>query len=136
LNPRSPASDAGGLHDVLRPAVQAWPSRPVIAATQVKPELGGDDHLFAKGSEGVAHELFVDVRSLYFGGVEEGDAAFDGRSEQSGHLLLVFRRAIGEAHTHAAEAEGGDFRAAFPEFTFLQCWTPSSCRPRACRLRR
>ena len=39
-----------GLLDVLRPAIQARRSRPIIAATQIEPELGGDHH-FARGTE-------------------------------------------------------------------------------------
>jgi hypothetical protein len=75
----------GGLLDVLRPAVQARQTlhpAGVELRIEVEPELGGDDHLLAKGGEGFAYELFVRERTLDFGGVEECDAAFDGRPKQ------------------------------------------------------
>jgi hypothetical protein len=45
--------------------------------TELEPELCGDDHSTAKGSERVAHQFFVRERAVHFGGVEECDAAFD-----------------------------------------------------------
>ena len=110
LEPLERALD--GLLDVLRPAVQARRTGPRIAATEVEPELGGDHHLLAEGSEGFAHEFFVGERAVDLGGVEECDAAFHGGPEKSGHLLLVFGRAVGKAHSHAAEPEGRDFQIA------------------------
>ena len=47
-----------------------------------EPKLGGDDHLFTEWREGFAHEFFVRERTVDFSGVEEGDAAFDGRPNQ------------------------------------------------------
>jgi hypothetical protein len=47
-----------------------------------EPELGGDDDLAAEGFEGFADEFFVDERPVDLGGVEEGDAAFDGGADQ------------------------------------------------------
>jgi hypothetical protein len=37
-----------------------------------KPELGGDDHVFAEGRECFADDLFIDVRAVDLGSVEEG----------------------------------------------------------------
>ena len=117
LEPLERALD--GLLDVLRPAIQARRTRPRIAATQVEPELGGDHHLLAEGSEGFAHKLFVHERAVNLGGVEERDAAFHGGTEQRGHLLLVFGRAVRKAHSHAAQAEGRDFQVALSELLFI-----------------
>src|SRR5713101_7707244 len=57
------------LLDVLRPAVQAA----LLAAVTIESELGGDDHLLAKRSEGLAHEFLVRERAIDLGGVEESD---------------------------------------------------------------
>ena len=58
-------------------------------------------------------------RAIDLGGVEERDALFDRRPDQGNHLLLVTRRAVTEAHAHAAQPDGRDFQIAFPKFTFL-----------------
>jgi len=91
---------------------------------EVEPELGGDYHLIAERSEGFPHELFVDVRFVNLGGVEERDAAFHGCAEKRCHLLLVFRRAVGKAHPHAAKSKGGHFQIALSKFSLLHCGTP------------
>jgi hypothetical protein len=41
--------------------------------------------------------------------------------EKIGHLLLVFGRAVGKAHAHAAEPDGRNFQIAFPQFALLGC---------------
>ena len=66
-------------------------------------ELGGDHHLVAERSESFAHEFFVRERTVHFGGIEEGDAAFDGRTNQRDPFLLVDRGTVAKAHSHAAE---------------------------------
>ena len=115
-----------GLLDVLRPAVQArrtlHPARIGVGA-KVEPEFGGDHHPVAEGSEGFAHEFFVQERAVDLGGVEECDAAFHGCPDQSGHLLLVFGRAVRKAHSHAAEPEGRNFQAALSKFALLHCFS-------------
>ena len=99
------------------------PRLAAIVALEFEPELGGDHHLLAERSEGFAHEFFVRVRAVDLGGVEERDAAFDGRPEQRDHLLLVLGRTVAEAHAHAAQAEGRDFQVAFSEFALLHCFS-------------
>ena len=58
----------------------------VVIATKfgikLEPELGGYHDLPAEGSEGFAHEFFVCERAVGFSGIEECDAAFDGRANQ------------------------------------------------------
>ena len=44
---------------------------------------------------------------------------FDGFPKQRDHLLLVFRRAIGKAHSHAAKPESRNLQAALSEFALL-----------------
>ena len=98
-----------GLLDVIGPAVQAWrafhPAGIGIRA-EIEAEFGGDHDLLAEGREGFADQLFVSERAVDFGGIEEGNASFDGGVEKGGHFLLIFGRAIGKAHSHAAESEG------------------------------
>jgi hypothetical protein len=80
----------------------------LLGGVAVEAELGGDDDLVADGREGFADEELVGEGAVDFGGVEEGDAAVDGLVEEVDHGGLVFGGSVGEAHAHAAEAEGGD----------------------------
>jgi hypothetical protein len=109
-----------GLAKVLRTAVHA--RRPLHAArvqagTEVEPEFGGDHDLRPDGRQGGADELLVDERPVDLGGVEEGNAVVDGGTQQRGHLPRVLRRAVGEAHAHAAEADRRNFEVARAERT-------------------
>src|SRR2546427_53315 len=70
-----------------------------------------------------AHEFFVDVRAIRLCRIEEGDAAFHGRAQESSHLLLVLGRAVRKAHAHAAQPEGGNFQVAISKFAFLHCFS-------------
>ena len=120
LEPLERAFD--GLLDVLRPAIQSRRSlhpAGIEMGIQVESELGGDRHPPAEGSQRLAQKLFVQERPVDLGGVEEGDAALDGGMEQRGHRLLVLGRAVGETHSHAAEAEGRDFQVALAESASL-----------------
>ena len=105
-----------GLLDVLGSTVQA---ARLAVGVELEPELGGDDHLLADGSESFAHELLVCERAVDLRGVEERDAALDGRAQQRDHLLPVCRRAVAEAHRHAAEPDGRDFQVVVSEPSLL-----------------
>src|SRR5260370_37732900 len=104
-----------------------------------EPELRCDRHLLPEGSKGFAHQFFVCVRAIYLCRIEERDAALHSGVEKRGHLLLVFRRAVRKAHSHAAEPDGGHFQIAFPEFALLHCFSfelsPVAFVPRARTLR-
>ena len=106
------------LLDVLRPAVEGRPSRTALRIGS-EPELRRDDDASLEGFECLAHELFVRERPIDLGGVEERDAAFDGRPDQGNHLPLVGSRTEAEAHAHAAEPEGRDLEVAAPQFSLL-----------------
>ena len=123
------------LLDVLRPAVQARLPRPLVVSAEVEPELGGDDHLPAEGGEGLAHQLLVRERAVDLGGVEERDAAFDGRPEQRSHLLSTVRQgARTEALSHVScywvchidghhqDTEVGTMPYQWPEDTDFADW--------------
>ncbi len=100
-----------GLSDMVRLAVEADKLRTAIRI-QLEPELRGDDHLAAERLESLAHQIFVRARAIHLGRVEERDAAFDRRPNERDHLLPVLGRSVGEAHAHAAEAEGRNFQIA------------------------
>src|SRR5437667_4362882 len=83
------------------------------------PELRGDHHLCAHRRQGLAHELFVGVRTVDFGGIEECDAAFDGRADERNHRLLVRWDTVALAHPHAAEPQRRHFQTPLSQFAFL-----------------
>jgi hypothetical protein len=116
LEPLERALD--GLFDVLRPAVEP-PLLPL--RVELEAELGRDHNLFAHWRKSFANEFFVRERSVDLGRVEEADAALDGRADERNHLLLVTRWAVGEAHAHAAEADGRDFQVAVSKRSLLHC---------------
>src|SRR4029077_19482814 len=91
----------------------------VKPALNVETELGGDDHPVAQRRQRLADEFFVGEWAVDFGGIEEGDAALHGRAQHGNHLLLVSGGAVREAHSHAAQAEGGDFQVAVSQFSLL-----------------
>ncbi len=72
--------------DVLRSTVEPEERRPA-PGFDAEAELGGDDHLLPDRTEGLADELLVDVRTVDLGGVEEGDAAVDGRAHERDEVV-------------------------------------------------
>ena len=78
----------GDLLDVFGLAVEAAAALPV--GLDIKTELGGDHDPVAERRESFADEFFVDEWAIDFGGVEEGDATFDGgRSREIISFLSV-----------------------------------------------
>ena len=111
--------------DVLRPAVEAA----LLAGLriEIEAELGGDHHLSAERRQRFAHELLVGEWAVDFGGVEEGDAALDGRADQRDSCLLFDRRTVAKAQPHAAEADGRDFQLLFPSLRFCMSFSSQNC---------
>ena len=71
-----------GASDVLGPAVEP----PALAvALESKPNLVAITHPVADGRERLADQLLVGERTVDLGGVEEGDAAVDGRADERDH---------------------------------------------------
>ena len=68
--------------DLLGSATHRRCSRPIIAATQIEPELSGDHHFSTERRQGFAHKLFVQERAVDFGRIKECDAAFYGGTEK------------------------------------------------------
>jgi hypothetical protein len=87
------------------------------------PELGGDNDLPAERSQGLAHQLFVGERAVHLRGVEEREAALDGRANEGNHLLLVWERSVAVAHPHAAEPDRRDFQVTVAECAFLHSFS-------------
>src|SRR5208282_4289212 len=110
----------GNALDLLGAAIWTNKARTSIRL-QLKAKLGGDRHFAAEGRKAFAEEFFVGVRTIDFGGVEESDTAIDGGVEEGDHFLLVLRRTVRKTHSHAAQAEGRDFQAAFSKFALLHC---------------
>src|SRR2546422_8105679 len=103
------------LFDALGPAVLDL----LPAGITSDPELRGDHDLSAHRRQRLANELFVGVRTVDFGGIEECDAAVDGRADERDHRLLVRWDTVALAHPHAAEPEGRDFEVALSKFALL-----------------
>ncbi len=61
-----------------------------------------------------AEQLFVGVRTVHIGGVEEVDAEIEGAMDD-GDVLRVVGRPVEVGHAHAAEADGRDGGAAGTE---------------------
>ena len=108
----------GDLLDVLRPAVEAG-LLPV--GLDLEAELGGDDHLCAERRERLAHEFFVGERTVDFGGVEEGDAAFDGGPDQGDHLLLFTRPGRSQSSCPCSRGRGPTLPDCCFPFARLHC---------------
>ena len=92
------------LLNVLWPAIQATPSRFAVESRFVT-KLGRYYYLPAEGQERFAHEFFICVRAINFGGIEECDTSVHGRVEKRDHLFPVRKRMVRPAHSHAAEPQ-------------------------------
>ena len=97
--------------DVVRTAVQSSPLA-VIVRIGLETELGGDDHVFAEGSKCFADDLFIDVRAVDLGSVEERDAALDGGADELDSLRFFRCGAKTEAQAHASETKCRYFKTA------------------------
>src|SRR5512133_1572061 len=104
----------GNLLNVFWPAVHT--DGPTTRRVEFESKLRGDHHLLAKWSEAFAQEFLVRERTINFGGVEESNTAFHRGAQQRDHLLLLFRRAVPKAHSHASESDRRHFQSALPEF--------------------
>ena len=95
-------------------------SRPAACRSRIEleAELGGDHHLVAEGRQGLAHQFFVGERTVHFRGVEEGDAAFDGRPNQRDLLLLVDGRAEPKLMPMQPSPRAETSRLLFPSLRF------------------
>jgi hypothetical protein len=115
LDPEALERALHALLDLLGPAVDNL----LPAGVDRDPELGGNHDVRANGSEALSQQLFICERPIGLGGVEERDAAFDGRPKQRDHLPPVGGRAIAVAHSHAAKPDGRDLQVAVSKRSLL-----------------
>ncbi len=87
IGPESLERGLRDFFDMFRPTVQ--PSLFAGVGINFEPELGGDHHLLTERSERFTHEFFIFERTVHFGGIEEGDAEFHGRSNQGDPFVFV-----------------------------------------------
>src|SRR6266550_300895 len=106
------------LLDVLRPAVQSVPLA-TVAGVGRPPEFRCDDDFAAKRREGLADKFFVQQRAVDLSGIEECDSSLHGGAEKSSHLLLIFWRPVGPAHSHAAKSDGRYFETLCSKIALL-----------------
>ncbi|MNT34251.1 hypothetical protein D3C72_1702220 [compost metagenome] len=90
----------------------------LLRITVLEAELGGDDHLVAHGLQGFAHHLLVQG-AVGFGGIEEGDPAREGVTDQFNPSGTVQPGTVAKAQAHAAKAQGGDLQAGTAELSFV-----------------
>src|SRR6185295_17556792 len=80
-------------------------SRLLARGADAESELGRNDHAALERRQALAHQLFVDERTIYLSGVEQRDTALHGRVQQLDHFLSIGGLAVAMVHAHAAQAE-------------------------------
>jgi hypothetical protein len=80
------------------------------AALEVEAELRRDHDLVADRLERLADELLVGEGPVDLRGVEEGDAALDGRADDGDPFVLRRDRREALTQSHAAEPDRGDLQ--------------------------
>ena len=73
--------------------------------------LGREHDLIAAAADGAADQLFVGVRAVHVGGVEQRDAELEGAMDGGDRLALI-AWAVELAHPHAPESDRRDLQAA------------------------
>ena len=113
----------GDFLDVFGTTVQAG----LLAGfgSSSKPNLVAITTLSRKGAERFAHQFFVGERTVDFGGVEEGDAAFDGRPDGAIISCLSAAGPWPKLIPMQPKPEGRNFQIAFSKFAFLHFVAPS-----------
>src|SRR3954471_7377185 len=80
----------------------------------VEAELRGNHHLVADRLERFAHEVFVRVRPIHFGRIEERHARIDGRPDDRDAIVAARGASIALTDPHAPETERRHLEAALP----------------------
>lgn len=113
----------GNLSDMFGAAVDAGDGGSArLTGIDLEAEFGGDHHTIAERLQRLSEKNLVGKRAVDLGSVEEGDAEIDGAMERPDRFRFV-TGAIGKAHAHAAEADGGDGQI-ISEFTGLHDGVP------------
>ena len=111
VGPKTLERPLDDLLDMVRTAVKGCPLA-VIVRIGLETELGGDDHVFAEGRKCFADDLFVDVRAVDLGSVEERDATLDRGADELNSLRFFCCGAKAEAQAHASETKCRYFKTA------------------------
>ena len=72
----------------------------------VEAEFRGDHDLIANRPQSLPDDLLIAEWSIDFRRIEEGHAAFHGRSDEGHTLLVAEGMAIHDVEAHAAKANG------------------------------
>ena len=99
---------------------------------EIEAELACDHDLIAQRFECLADELFVRVRAIDLGGVEEGDTLLDRVADQPDPFLLGREGWEGLAEAHAAKADLRDLKT-LAECACVHVIPPSSGAASAAR---
>ena len=70
------------------------------------PELGSDDNVFAPSPDRLRDQFLVPAVTVMFCRVEEIEPALDGQIQRRQGLHRISRAERGDAHGHAAQADG------------------------------
>src|SRR5690348_11191248 len=116
------------LANALRPAVQSLCRKPFFEA-----EFGRNHDSLANGLQSLAHDLFVEIWTIRFRGIEKCHAAVEGRPDERDRLLPLCRRAVAKAEPHASQPQGRNLKPAFSQNALLHV---SILLPRLQSLRR
>src|SRR5580658_4833416 len=95
----------GDRLDMLRAAVQTAATRSRYEIN-VEAELGRNDDPSLERHKRFAYQFLIDKWTVGLGSIEEGHATIYCCTDEGDHLPFVGRRAVGGAHTHAAEPKG------------------------------
>src|SRR6185312_13734221 len=121
LNTQSLQRSLGGLADGAWMAAQA--SVRLGRWIDCKAKLGRNSDLAAHVAQSLADKLLVDKGTIDFGGIEEGDAQIDCRSDQRDALFTGERVAVSGIQAHAAETYFRDFESVGSQLPHLH-YTP------------
>src|SRR4029079_10134167 len=91
----------GDRADLRRTAVETRH----LALLDVESEFRGDRHPVTHGLERFAHDIFVGIGTVHFGGIEERHAMVDSRPDDRDAVRATARPSIALADAHAAETE-------------------------------
>jgi len=90
-----------------------------LAVDNVETEFGGNHHLVAHRTQGFSDHLLIGEGTIDLGRVEEGHTQIDCLADQRNAFILRQPMAVAEVEAHAAEAEGGNLKAAASKSAFL-----------------
>ena len=75
--------------------------------------LGGHDRALAMANKGAAYQLFIDMRAVDIGGVEQGHANVERMmNDLDRHLIVTGAYVIAVRHAHAAKSNRPDLDTA------------------------